>query len=97
MVGVLEGLIPIGILLTLSIGPMFTVAAIVYHSLRKKELEVRRLEALAELTRAVGQVETRLIDSDSGADLLELVEARREVELITTCAMSELEPHPVAP
>ncbi len=96
MFEILEGLIPIGILLTLSIGPMFTVAAIVYHSLRKKELEVRRLEALAELTRAVGQVEVpRLIDEGNGKDLLELEEARKEVELITTHAMSELEPHPV--
>ncbi len=42
----MDGLIAVGILLSLSAFPIFTVAALVYHSIRKKELEVHDAVAL---------------------------------------------------
>jgi phosphoenolpyruvate synthase/pyruvate phosphate dikinase len=78
---ILDTLLPIGILATLSVFPVFTVAALVFHSLRKKELEVRRLEALAQVATAVRHTELPTwLDQEDTEDVTEWKEAKREVE-----------------
>ena len=81
MIPILDTLFPIGVLATLSVFPIFTVAALVFHSLRKKELEVRRLEALAKVATAVRHTELPTwLDQEDTQDVAEWKEAKREVE-----------------
>lgn len=78
---ILDTLLPIGILATLSAFPIFLTAALVFHSLRKKELEVRRLEALAAVAHAVRSSELpRWLERDDPDRGREWKEAREEVE-----------------
>jgi len=94
----LDTLQPVAILATIFSVPIFITAAMVFHSLRKKELEVRRLEALANLASAVRRPELPAwLDHADAETLAEWTEARREVDRLAVQPVAEDRPEVEAP